>query len=775
MAGEAARLDALRVECTEERLTAEIELGLHDESLAELEQLVAAHPLRERLRGLLMLALYRTGRQADALACYREGRALLVAELGLEPGPELRQLEQQILRQDASLEPAARDGGPIAGGGLPTPPPSRSAASEEIAQIRDRLLSPSTRLLTLVGPGGVGKTRLALEVATVVGAELADGAILIELASLNDHELLLPTIAHSLGIRETGESSWVELLKRQLAPMDVLVVLDNLEHLTDGVAPLADLLGACPRLKILATSTTVLRLSAEQVVDVPPLDRPAAVELFVRQSIAAGAAAPVIDASREGISEICSRLEGSPLAIELAAPWLRTFTAQDLLAMLGSRLDVLQGGSRDMPERHRTLRATIGWSFDLLGPREQSLFARLAVFSGGFTLDALSAVAGSEATAVELGALVEASLVQARGDRYRLLEVVREYAAERLGDAAAPHRLHAEHFARLAETAETELTGRDQADLAHPARRRARQSSGRARLVRRFRGPCRGTADGGCPRTILVRAGPHHRGADPPSHAIDRAASADPRLLANALRSGSALALIAGDYPLARELADRSLVVYRELDDRTGIARSLSNLGAILHAQGELDLAAATLDECIKHYARDDRLLALAQNNRGDVALSQGDLTAATVHFERSLDILRALGDTANVARALYNLGAVAVEQGRFDDARALLGESIDSAQRIGDSEDIAWCVSALAAVAAGLQQPAHGARMLGFTDALLTRIGATMKPFEENLHLRTRELLRAALGDEAFESALSEGARLQPPAVASFASALTA
>ena len=203
-------------------------------------------------------------------------------------------------------------------------------------------------------------------------------------------------------------------------------------------------------------------------------------------------------------------------------------------------------------------------------------------------------------------------------------------------------------------------------------------------------------------------------------------------------------------------------------------ARS-SNLGAILHAQGELDLAAATLDECIKHYARDDRLLALAQNNRGDVALSQGDLTAATVHFERSLDILRALGDTANVARALYNLGAVAVEQGRFDDARALLGESIELAQRIRDSEDIAWCVSALAAVAAGLQQPAHGARMLGFTDALLTRIGATMKPFEENLHLRTRETLRSALGDEAFESALSEGARLQAPAVASFASALTA
>lgn len=761
---EANRLDELRVECLEERLEADLEVGRHGEVLAELERLVAEHPLRERMRGQLILALYRAGRQAEALACYRAGREALVTELGLEPGTELRDLERRILRQDPSLEPVPTTVLPARRSQVPSPATVTIGREREIAEVRRLLLSQPTRLVTLLGPGGVGKSRLAVESAAIMGVELADGAVVVELASLRDHDLLLPSIGHALGLRDTAGLSWTELLGEHLRPLELLLVLDNLEHLVAGVAPLGELLAVAPRLRLLATSRTVLRLAAEQVLEVLPLDRAAAVELFVRQTIAAGVAASTVSASRAVIEQICERLDGSPLAIELAAPRLRVLPPAELLRLLDSRLDALRDGPRDAPARHQTLRSTIDWSFDLLSPDVQRLFARLSVFSGGFTLDAMIALGEPDATIGGLEALVDASLVQVRDGRHHVLAVVREYAAERLGNDLEPHRRHADHFAQLAVTAARELSGTNQTDWLRILD--AEHDNLRAALDWL-------AADDDAPAELRLAAtlgrfwyvrGYIEEGLRRLRHAIDRAAGRDEPALAKALRAASALALIRGDYPLARELADRALSLYRSLDDRAGVARTLSNLGAILHAQNELDLAAATLDECILDCAKlgDDRLLALAQNNRGDVALSLHDLDAAAAHFERSLDILRVFGDTANVARALYNLGAVAVEQERVDDARTLLGESIALANNVGDSEDVAWCLIALAAVSAHTRQPLDGVRMLGFTTALLGRIGATMKPFEQNLYTRTHQTLHSALGDHAFEDALDDGARLQ-------------
>jgi predicted ATPase/DNA-binding SARP family transcriptional activator len=761
---EANRLDELRVECLEERLEADLEVGRHGEVLAELERLVAEHPLRERMRGQLILALYRAGRQAEALACYRAGREALVTELGLEPGTELRDLERRILRQDPSLEPVPTTVLPARRSQVPSPATVTIGREREIAEVRRLLLSQPTRLVTLLGPGGVGKSRLAVESAAIMGVELADGAVVVELASLRDHDLLLPSIGHALGLRDTAGLSWTELLGEHLRPLELLLVLDNLEHLVAGVAPLGELLAVAPRLRLLATSRTVLRLAAEQVLEVLPLDRAAAVELFVRQTIAAGVAASTVSASRAVIEQICERLDGSPLAIELAAPRLRVLPPAELLRLLDSRLDALRDGPRDAPARHQTLRSTIDWSFDLLSPDVQRLFARLSVFSGGFTLDAMIALGEPDATIGGLEVLVDASLVQVRDGRHHVLAVVREYAAERLGNDLEPHRRHADHFAQLAVTAARELSGTNQTDWLRILD--AEHDNLRAALDWL-------AADDDAPAELRLAAtlgrfwyvrGYIEEGLRRLRHAIDRAAGRDEPALAKALRAASALALIRGDYPLARELADRALSLYRSLDDRAGVARTLSNLGAILHAQNELDLAAATLDECILDCAKlgDDRLLALAQNNRGDVALSLHDLDAAAAHFERSLDILRVFGDTANVARALYNLGAVAVEQERVDDARTLLGESIALANNVGDSEDVAWCLIALAAVSAHTRQPLDGVRMLGFTTALLGRIGATMKPFEQNLYTRTHQTLHSALGDHAFEDALDDGARLQ-------------
>jgi predicted ATPase/DNA-binding SARP family transcriptional activator len=774
---EARRLDELRVECMEERLAADLDLGRHGEVLAELELAVADHPLRERLRGQLMLALYRAGRQADALASYRAARETLAVELGLEPGTDLRELERRILRQDPSLERRAPEAGTaLEHNRVPSPATATIGREREIAEVRRLLLLQATRLVTLVGPGGVGKTRLAVESAAAVGAELADGAVLVELASLRDPELVLPSVGHALGLRETEGSSWTELIGAHLRPLELLLVLDNLEHLVAGVAPLGELLAIAPRLRLLVTSRTVLRLSAEQVLEVPPLERTAALELFVRQTTAAGVAESTVSGSREVIERICERLDGLPLAIELAAPRLRALPAPELLRLLDSRLDALRDGPRDAPPRHRTLRLMIDWSFDLLAPDTQRLFARLSVFSGGFTLDAMTAVGGADAAFEQLEALVDASLVHSGDGRHHLLEVVREYAAERLGDDAEPRLRHAVYFGQLAVAAERELAGNDQAtwlrllDAEHDNLRAALDwlaAGGDATAELRL-----AAALG---RFWYVR-GHIEEGLTRLRHAIDRAGEGDEPTLAKSLRAASALALIQGDYPSARAFADSALSLYRSLEDRAGVARTLSNLGAILHAQAELDLAAATLDECILDCTElgDHRLLALAQNNRGDVALSQHDLDTAIHHFERSLDTLRTLGDTANVARALYNLGAVAVEQERIDDARALLGESIACAGQVGDNEDIAWCLIALAAVSVHAEQPLDGGRMLGFTSTLLNRIGATMKPFEQRLYTRTHQTLRAALGEHAFESALRDGARLQLSDAVELASALS-
>jgi predicted ATPase/DNA-binding SARP family transcriptional activator len=759
----ADRLEELRLQCTEERVEAELDLGRHRDVLAELELLVAQNPRRDLLRRQLMLALYRAGRQADALASYRTAREALVEELGLEPGRELRELEQLILLQDPSLELDPVGERPAEHRRVIAPPTPTIGRDENVAEVC-RLLSTSARLVTLVGPGGVGKTRLAVESAALIGEQLVDGAVLVELAALRDPDLLLASIGHALGLLETGGSSWSELLGQHLRPLELLLVLDNLEHLLEGCAPLVELLAVAPRVRVLATSTTVLRLSAEHVLRVPPLEPAPAFELFLRQTIAAGAPAASVAASREALAQVCDRLAGSPLAIELTAPWLRTISPAELLALVDSRLATLRNELRDAPARHRTLRSTIDWSFDLLATEEQRLFVELSVFAGGFSLEAAQAVARSDETIERLESLVAASLVHMAGERYQLLNVVREYAAERLDGDFEPHRRHAEHFAGLVEAAEEQLSGSGQGDalalldVEHDNLRAvldwlgARDDAAAAEL----------RLAAGLGRFWYVR-GHIREGLTRLTHAIERGADSDAAALAKALRGGSALAVIQGDYALAHDFASRSLSIYRELGDRVGAARSLSNLGAILHAQGELDLAAVTLDECIRECAdlHEDRLLALAQNNRGDVALSQADLDTAAARFEQSLTILRTLGDTANVARSLYNLGAVAVEQDRVDAARVLLGESIVLSEGVGDTEDVAWCLIALAAVASRTGQPRDGARMLGFATTLLERIGADMKPFEQSLFERTHHALEGALGAEELGAALAQGAHL--------------
>lgn len=616
-----------------------------------------------------------------------------------------------------------------------------------------------TRLVTLTGPGGIGKTRLAIELANAVGDELADGAALVDLAPLGDPQQLLPTIGRALGLREGDATGWLELLRAHLGDRELLLVLDNMEHLVDGAAALSPLLDAAPRLTMLATSRRRLRLSAEHVVDVRPLEVDAARTLLASRVAAAGV---TVDVEEEIATALCERLEGMPLAIELAAPLFRRLSPTELLSLLDSRLTVLNDGPRDAPARQQTMRSTIDWGFDLLDPESQHLLGRLSLFRRSFDAAAVSDVGGLAGPAGALEQLVESNMVRQSGESFSLLEVVREYAQSLPSADEEGHELHARHFLALAESAEPQLVGPDQGQWLE--RLEAANDDLRAALdwfTAREESRLELQLAGALGRFWYIR-GYLSEGLERLQSSVANAGGAHPELTANALRSASALAVLSGDYERARELVERALSLYRQLGDELGTVRALSNLGAILHSLGELDAAAATLDECVTaaETLGERRLLALARNNRGDVALSQGDLEAARTEFEQSLALLREANDVANVARSLYNLGAVALQQERREDARRLLVEALDLSGSVDDKEDIAWCLTALANLGAAGGRPEDAAVVLGFARTLLDRINATSKPFELRLYETTLAGLGRALGEQELDRLFASGTR---------------
>ena len=433
-AAEIARLAELRLAGTEEHVQAQLELGRHAEVVADLREFAKLNPLRERLHAQLMLALYRSGRQAEALACYQDIRRTLREELGLTPSSDLQRLQRAILIQD----PALASGAVMRLRHIPAEIDSFVGRTVELARLADLALKSAVRLVTVTGPGGSGKTRLALRALHALPTDrFPDGIYFVDLSPLAQSGLVLAAIAEAVGVPDTG-LPFAETLAARISNKRILLLLDNFEHVIDDALAVAQLLAACPELRIIATSRVPLRLRGEHQLEVEPLDATAAIQLFLDRGNASGARLATTAAGLDSktVAEICQRLDGLPLAIELAAARTRELTPGEILARLDHRLDLLSDGAADLPRRQQTLRAAIGWSYDLLEEREQRMFRRLAVFHGGCVLSAAENVCGLGAETLDaLIHLIDHRLVQERpasgGEpRFAMLETVREFARE---------------------------------------------------------------------------------------------------------------------------------------------------------------------------------------------------------------------------------------------------------------------------------------------------------------------------------------------------------
>jgi predicted ATPase len=618
---------------------------------------------------------------------------------------------------------------------LPAPRGRLVDRVEETAAARKLLQRHDVGLVTLTGPGGTGKTRLALHVAAAVRKWFPDGVLFVDLSAVSSSEGVLSAIARSAGLQAAGDQKLDDRLADWLRPKTALLVLDNFEHVLPAAGFVAHLLEQCPRLKVLATSRAPLRVRAERELLIPPLTFPEpgfllptdaltkfpAIQLFVQRARDVWPDFTETDETSRVIAEICARLDGLPLAIELAAARIKLLSPQALLARLEHRLPVLVDGSRDLPERQQTLRRTIAWSYDLLGSREASLFRRLAVFVGGFDLSAAEKVAGfgaderstpsretgapagdwdSEAVLAAVESLLDNSLLTVRDGldgerRFAMLETIREFGLEQLalnGEEDSAHRRHAAWIVALSELAEPGLRGAEQgAWMARLDAEHANIGAALEWLLVAQPSPegalrlasavwqfwwCRGSARDG--RGWLERA-------------LQKRGEAPARFRAKALVAAAELAECLGDYPQAAAWHQESLAISRSLGDDDGVAAALNGLGLVSRAQGGLEQAEGLHEEALAIMRRldDRRGIAKTLNFLGAVAYFRGDADRAERLFVECAAIVRDIGDQRSLGAILSNLGAIAVMQGDPHRASVLHREAVELARRTGDVEGV--------------------------------------------------------------------------------------
>ena len=609
------------------------------------------------------------------------------------------------------------------------------------------------RLLTLTGPGGTGKTRLSLQVAMNALDVFSDGVFFVELASISNPKLAVTATASTLGIKETGDTPLIESLKHSLRDKQMLLLFDNFEQLLVTAPFVTELLMACHKLKALVTSRAALRVEGEREFPVQPLALPrpsdvaspdalstyAAVELFVKRAQAVKPHFALTKDNARAVADICIRLDGLPLAIELAAARIKLLSPQGMLVRLEHRLKLLTGGARDLPDRQQTMRGAIAWGYDLLREEERIFFRRLAVFAGGFTLEAAEALFRNEEEGADVldkvAALVDNSFLQQRDEtdgepRFNMLETIREYGLEQLeasGEASLIRRQHADYFLTLAERAEVELSGTNQEtwlgqlESEHDNLRAAldwTKGSKETEVGLRLAGALW--------RFWLVR-GHLSEGRERLADILTASENASSTAaLAKVLTGAGTLAHNQGDYTAARSWYEQSLGVWEQLEDKGGVADALNNLGWVAWRQSDY-VAARALSEkslALHQELNDKKGVAHSLNNLGWVAHYQGDYVEARSFHERSLILRQELGDKRGVAFALNSLGWAVSKQGDDEQAKSLLTKAIDLLRHVGDKQLIAFASSVLSDVVNNQGDPQRSMAHLEESLSIFRQIG---------------------------------------------------